>query len=271
MRSKLAASGARPFLRWAGSKKKLLPVLAKYWRPDFTRYVEPFCGSASLFYAITPKRALLTDINLELIEAMQSVQTNPELVYASLAKFGQSEQDYYGVRSLDTKNLTAIQRSARFIYLNGLCFNGLFRVNAAGEFNVPYGGRRTRTPSAIELKAASRTLQASEIRHGDFETVLEETKAGDFVYLDPPYATSAIRVFREYGVQPFCDFDLHRLKDALESAESRGVKFLLSYLDVPELGIFPSRWSRRAVRTRRNIAGFTGARRTVQELLLGNT
>lgn len=263
---------ARPFLRWAGSKKQLLPEIAKYWRPEYERYVEPFCGSASLFFRLNPKSAFLSDLNRELIDALRQIQVSPNQVAECLARLAPDKDTYYAVRAQSPDSLAPNERAARFLYLNHHCFNGLYRVNKAGKFNVPYCASKKRaslTPE--ELRIAGALLVHADLRCGDFEEVINACQRGDFLYADPPYASSADRNgFVEYARDGFTERDIARLFKALARATRRGVKFVLSYADVPDVLPYTKEYEVRRVAVRRNIAGFTGARRTVNELLVAN-
>src|SRR5258706_13654380 len=169
-------------LRWAGSKLQLLPKLAEYWSPNYTRYVEPFCGSASLFFAIRPTSALLTDLNGELVETLQRVQLSADSVASCLARMPKSKNKYYRIRAQHPSDLSPDERAARFIYLNGLCFNGLYRVNLQGRFNVPYGSKpREHLFTPELLREASYMLRAAHVQQSDFEPMLERTTEKDFV------------------------------------------------------------------------------------------
>src|SRR2546426_5496363 len=123
-----------PFLRWAGSKRKLLPRLATYWGAGHERYLEPFMGSASLFFSLRPKRAILSDLNAELVETFLCVKNDPDAVYSSLVAIRRGKRSYNSIRRIDPESLGVVQRVARFIFLNRFCFNGLFRTNALGRF-----------------------------------------------------------------------------------------------------------------------------------------
>lgn len=262
----------RPVLRWAGSKKQLLPVIAKFWHPSYRRYIEPFCGSASLFFKLTPDSALLSDLNQELIDALRQLQIDANLVAECMTRLRSDSDSYYQIRSMNPHHLSPNERAARFLYLNHHCFNGLYRVNKAGNFNVPYCASKRRAPlTAQELRHAGALLRRATLSCADFQEVLDQCGDGDFVYLDPPYASAASRsTFIEYGIDGFSEMDIGRLFDALEQASSRGVKFVLSYADVLDLAPYIGTFAVRRVQVRRNIAGFTGARRTVSELLVTN-
>ncbi len=260
----------RTFLRWAGSKKQLLPILERYWSNEFSRYIEPFAGSSCLFFHLEPNAALLADINSELVVALRAIRLDVYRVIECLRRLPRSKTDYYRVRSIKPSTLGTFEAAARFLYLNSLCFNGLYRTNIAGDFNVPYHppGHKT-VPEELLIEAAKR-LRSATILNGDFESTVESAGRGDFVYLDPPFAVSRRRVFSEYGPRLFDDKDLLRLGSCLERMNMRGAKFVVSYADCREARQLLSPWCTRRVRTRRNIAGFTGDRRVSYELLASN-
>jgi DNA adenine methylase len=148
------------FLRWAGSKRQLLPILTEMIGQDYERYVEPFAGSACVFFELVPDKALLGDVNAELIHTYIEVKYRVEDVIKQLAQWRKSKKRYFELRALEPESLSPAIRAARFIYLNRCCFNGLYRTNRQGRFNVPYGGKRSgRLPSAETLCAASRALK----------------------------------------------------------------------------------------------------------------
>ena len=267
------AIAPRPFLRWAGSKRRLLDKLTPYWPKMGARYVEPFAGSAALFYALRPNSAVLSDSNSELIRTLKTVRGRPGRVYSALQGLPRGSESYYKIRKLDPMRLGQIARAARFIFLNRFCFNGLYRTNAKGEFNVPFAASRTgEIPSRDEFMRSARLLRLADIREGDFEkTLLEVVQAGDFVYLDPPFAVGNRRVFRQYGPDSFGLSDLARLQRTLIEIDSRGARFVLSYAWCAEASAAFSGWFHRRVYTQRNIAGFTQHRRKAAELIVSNT
>jgi DNA adenine methylase len=261
----------QPFLRWAGSKRKQLPILSRFWNADFKRYVEPFMGSACLYFKLQPKKALLSDTNNDLIRTFLAVRDHPQAVANRLAKIPVGKSSYYTIREELLADMDDVDAAARFIFLNRFCFNGLYRTNKAGRFNVPYGSEGThRIPSATELRAVARTLCSCTIKHSDFEKTLEMTKPGDLVYLDPPYAVGNRRIFHQYGPSSFGLYDLQRLSDSLCLMDKRGVKFVLSYALCPEVTEFFSRWPHRRTYVQRNIAGFADQRRLAGEVLISN-
>jgi DNA adenine methylase len=238
------------------------------------RYIEPFAGSACLFFDLQPSRAILGDLNRELICAMREIRRDVYRVLECARRLPRGKAGYYRVRSLTTSELCEAEIAARFIYLNRYCFNGLYRTNRQGSFNVPYGppkaGKRRSKIDQDLIIRASILLQNASLQHADFENTLSQAKPGDFVYVDPPYAISDRRVFREYLPGSFSSQDLGRLARALESLDERGVQFLISYEDSPEAEALLGRWSPRRMMTRRNIAGFAGHRRSSPELVASN-
>lgn len=263
---------AQPFLRWAGSKRKLLHKLIPYWGGGYARYVEPFAGSSALFFAIQPKRALLSDINPDLIQAFKVVKKDPAAVYREARKYPVNPQNFYRLRALDPLSLTPVGRAARFLFLNRFCFNGLYRTDRSGRFNVPFATQKTGAlPPWEQFSKAAKLLKRARVVRGDFELILHSTvRAGDFVYLDPPYAVGNRRIFRQYGADTFGLDDLQRLRTVLAMIEDRGAHFVLSYAYCQEAkGAFAD-WSSRRVYTHRNISGFAKHRRRAAELIVTN-
>jgi DNA adenine methylase len=167
--------------------------------------------------------------------------------------------------------MDAADAAARFIFLNRYCFNGLYRTNEAGQFNVPFAPAGTgQLATAADLHVVSRALKSCTIKHADFESLLARTREGDLVYLDPPYAVGNRRVFRQYGPSSFGLHDLQRLAENLVSMNARNVKFVLSYADCSEATKFFHQWPRRKMFIQRNIAGFGGNRRRAGEVLISN-
>jgi DNA adenine methylase len=263
---------SKSFLRWAGSKKKLLPILTKYWRPSFSRYVEPFVGSAQLFFSTDADKYLISDKNHELIEVYKQVQKNPHAVYLALKQFNNSKEDYYRIRTMKNEKLGVNQRVARFIYLNWLCFNGLYRTNNLGQFNVPYSGETTKNIYNWQLlRNASLKLKSAHIEEGDFELVIRNNlKRNDFVYLDPPYAVENVRIFNQYGNHTFGLNDLERLSQLLYFIDQKNSFFLVSYANCEEARRLFKDWKIKEVSVLRNIAGFATHRKISSEILVTN-
>ena len=177
--SKIDRPKALPFLRWAGSKKQHLPLLKSFWANKFSRYVEPFAGSAVLFFEVDPPCALLADINKELIGTLRAVRAHPTRVHQALSSIPKGREHYNEVRSTAPASLNQIKRAARFIYLNRYCFNGLYRTNSKGEFNVPYGGEKSGSiPSSEQLKSAAKLLKRATLLSTDFRVTLAKVRKG---------------------------------------------------------------------------------------------
>jgi len=262
---------ASAFLRWAGSKRQLLPTLGQYFPADATSYIEPFAGSACLFFSLSPKKAVLADINVELMATYRAVRRSPDDVALELKGLRRSKREYLRMRSLRPSHLTPPERAARFIYLNRFCFNGLYRTNRKGEFNVPYGASGTgRLPDAETLRACSRALRRVTLLTGDFEAALRHAHPGDFVYMDPPYAVNTRRIFNEYDRASFSSEDVVRVRRCMERLKRKGVSFVVSYAESPEADMLRKGFNFETVRVRRNIAGFTSERKYSKEILIWN-
>jgi DNA adenine methylase len=260
----------KPFLRWAGSKRKLLPKIQPFWNQNYSRYVEPFMGSACLFLAINPRRAILNDINVDLVQTFLQIRDHPRAVFNRLRAIPQGRKSYYQIRS-QKQFRDDSERAARFLFLNRFCFNGIYRTNGMGEFNVPFAPEGTGSlPNLAELAEWSRRLKTARIHSEDFETILDKTREGDFVYLDPPYALDNRRIFRQYGPQTFGLKDLERLGNALKRLHRRRVRFVLSYAYCPEALDAFGGWQIQKVYTQRNVAGFSKHRRRAAEILVFN-
>jgi len=261
---KVPANDCPPFLRWAGSKRKLLPKLRTFWTKDHKRYVEPFAGSACLFFALRPSKAILGDINQELISTYVEVKYRLSAVLRELAKLPPwNKKEYMRLRST---------RAARFIYLNRFCFNGIYRTNLRGQFNVPYSGDGCGdVPVDDVFQRCSQRLRGARLVTGDFEKVLRQAQRGDLVYMDPPYAVRAQRVFREYDPTAFIPEDIARLRSWMVRLNGTGISFLVSYAESEEADILKKGFSYETVSVRRNIAGFAAHRVTKNEVLISNT
>jgi DNA adenine methylase len=264
------ARRGKPFLRWAGSKRKQLSRLAPFWSPDHERYVEPFAGSACLFFELAPKAAVLGDSNRELIEVYRVVRDEPERLYQRLCRIRRDLPTYRRWRNLKPESLDRETRALRFLYLNRNCFNGIYRTNKNGEFNVPMGTRIGKYFSKDDLLCCSKLLQGTTLVVGDFLKTLERVKAGDFVYLDPPYAVISRRIFKEYGKKTFDTSDIPRLSESLSGIVKRSADFLVSYADSTEARALALNWYSLRLPIRRHIAGFAGDRKKAYEWLISN-
>jgi len=219
---------AVPFVKWAGGKTQLLDTLARYVPKEFERYYEPFVGGGALFFHLQPSMATLGDANAELINCYRCVRDCCEPLIELLSKYPYDEDFYYSMRaSCPTDSL---ERAARFLYLNRTCFNGLYRVNKQGQFNVPMG--RYRNPlicEADKLRACSLALQGVELLQGDYEATVSGAQRGDFVYIDPPYhPISRYSDFKRYTRDFFYEEDQVHLRDVIVELVDRGCYVLAS-------------------------------------------
>jgi len=262
-----------PFLRWAGSKRRLLPKLQSYWTSKHKRYIAPFAVSACLFFALKPPRAILGDLNPELIATYLEVKYRVRAVLDELAGIPlANREEYIRLRAADTGGLSSARRAARFIYLNRFCFNGIYRTNLAGQFNVPYSGVRCGGfPKAEVFEQCSRRLRNARFVGGDFERVLKQARKGDFVYMDPPFAVRGRRVFREYDPSTFSHGDIKRLRSWMERLNAAHIGFVVSYAESEEADLLRRGFSYETVSVRRNIAGFASFRVASNEVLISNT
>jgi DNA adenine methylase len=261
-----------PFIRWAGSKRQLASVLSEYWKSGYARYVEPFAGSACLFFHLSPASALLGDINAELIQTYRVVRSQPHRLAAILSDMRKSKREYLRLRRVDPRNLPAAERAARFIYLNRFCFNGLYRTNEKGVFNVPYSGRKTGgLPTHDKLVRCSAQLRQADLVAADFGQVLEMTQVGDFVYMDPPFSVRSRRIFKEYDKSVFGPDHVERLRHWMERLRDRNISFLVSYAESDEADLLKRGFTARRVSVRRHIAGFAESRKNSGELLISFT
>jgi len=267
------AKPVMPLLRWAGSKRQLLPRLLPLWdRAQAVRYIEPFVGSAALFFAASPESAILSDRNGELIRMYRTIRKDPDGVAATMAQFRRDKRTYLRLRREDPTQMEQKYRAARFLFLNRHCFNGLYRTNLLGEFNVPYAPAKAGEPPDLgHIRAAAERLRRARLFSGDFESVIKSVVApGDFVYMDPPYAVANRRIFRQYSATTFGFEDLHRLSALLYAIDRLGAYFVLSYAICTESLRAFEHWGHIRVTTQRNIAGFAAHRRRSAELVVTN-
>ena len=210
------------------------------------------------------------DINAELINAYKLLKHAPLQLYQSILRHKPTKKEYYKVRQQVSTEKNSLSRASRFIFLNRNCFNGLYRTNAQGNFNVPFGRDTGTFPTKSQFQLASVALRNAKIRVCDFEKTLATVSAGDFVYLDPPYVYAGRKDRGEYGQNSFCIEDLERLRVSLHKIDKKGACFLLSYVECDELQPFIKKWHSTKIPVRRNISGFAKFRTTVNEVLISN-
>ncbi len=248
---------AKPFLKWAGGKTQLLDELMAKAPVSYGRYIEPFIGGGAMFFAMQPRTGVIADSNPELINVYQCLADNVEQVIEHLSSFKNNETDFYKVRALHFGELEKEYAAARTIYLNRTCFNGLYRVNQKGEFNVPYG--RYKNPRICQpeiLRAASTALQNVNIICGDYKDVLAKTaKRGDFVFLDPPYLpVSKYADFKRYTKEQFYEEDHRELAEEVVRLQKLGCHVVLTNSNHPFVHELYEPYEIEVVNTRRNIS-----------------
>ena len=261
----------RPFVRWAGSKQRLLAQLTPHLPSKYRTYYEPFFGAGSLFFLLQAQRAVINDSCAPLVEMYETVRDHPDDVYNKLAVMDLLDKAlYYEVRRQAPQD--EIGRAARFLYLNRAAWNGLYRVNAKGEFNVPYGSPRSSNHlDRDNLKAAAALLATESVtlRQGDFETVLTDAGEGDLVFLDPPYASSKRREsFVDYNERLFTWDDQLRLAARAEELRKAGARVIVTNAFNSAIrGLYPNFQEHSLVR-RSSLASDVSRRRPVAESAL---
>lgn len=226
----------RPFLKWAGGKRRLLPEIREYIPESYNLYFEPFLGAGAVLFDLQPQIALINDINTELINCYRVIKQDPEGLIAHATQHPNTKKHFYHLRALDRdpsfSDLSSLERASRIIFLNKTCYNGLFRVNRQGQLNVPFSNYSN--PVIVDellIRAMSRFLNEAkiEISSTDFEEALSGAAAGDFVYLDPPYdPLSDTSSFTGYNLPSFDRKEQRRLRDVCDDLTGRGCRIVLS-------------------------------------------
>lgn len=270
-KEEVARRPLEPLIRWAGSKKKLIPLLKANIPKTFNKYIEPFCGSACLYFSLRPTKAVLSDINKELIVSYKTIKKDSKKITERLSGVDKCETEYLRLRELDPSTLDEVERSYRFIYLNRFCFNGVYRTNREGKFNVPMGTKTGNLPTPAKISDCAKALKSTILICGDFKKTLKYIEQGDFVYLDPPYTKEGAKNRGEYGHGSFDYQDIPTLISYLEKIDAKGAYFLLSYsYDSALLDLLPSRWYKLELSVNRHVAGFKQHRSIAKEALVAN-
>lgn len=269
----------KPFLKWAGGKRQLLPEIKKLI-PKFNTYFEPFLGAGAVLFDLQPKKALVSDSNSQLIATYKAIKDYVYDVSRILEEHKKkySEEYFYKTREIDRdkesfSRLKSYEIAARFIFLNKTCYNGLYRVNSQGLFNVPFG--RYKNPAINEevtLKSVSNYLNASSVKilNCDFEEAVKNVKKGDFVYFDPPYHSPDNTNFTGYQAGGFPDTEQERLRDCFVRLSSLNVKCLLSNSDTDFIRKLYKDFDINVISAKRFINTNTQGRGFVNELLIRN-
>jgi DNA adenine methylase len=225
----------KPFLKWAGGKTQLLNELEKYIPSEYNTYIEAFLGGGALFFYLNPPKAILSDINPELINCYKAVRDSIENLISELKVYENNEEFYYEIRSKDLLLLNSVERAARFIFLNKTCYNGLYRENKKGEFNVPYGKyKNPKICDETRLYEAHESLQGAKLICGNYKTILKRyAQFGDLIFLDPPYVPiDKNSDFKRYTKDFFYDEDHIELRDEFNRLEKLGAKIILTNSNV---------------------------------------
>lgn len=265
-----------PIVKWVGGKRQLMFELLKNMPENYNRYFEPFIGGGALFFELQPDNAYISDLNDELINLYKVVRDNVEELITDLQKHDISKEYFIEIRNIDRteeyKNWSNVKKASRFIYLSRTCFNGMYRVNSKGEFNVPFGHyKNPRILDENNLINCSNLLQRTEIRHADFSEILKKVKKGDFVYFDPPYVPlSETSSFTSYTKDGF-DLDMQfKLRDVCDELDSMGVKFLLSNSDTKLVNELYENYNIKKVFASRQINANADGRGKITEVLVRN-
>ena len=260
----------KPILRWAGGKHRLTATIRKLLPSSWNRYIEPMVGGAAVFLSIGPPSAVLSDINSELINFYEQLRDRPRPLITRMLELTASTSLYYEYRRSMPKS--RLERALRFCYLNRLCWNGLYRVNQKGEFNVPIGSRRPAVLwSENNLSAVSEALQSAELRCSDFGRSLRTPKEGDLVFVDPPYPRGAEGVgFNRYSDKLFNVSEHERLARWLDRLDDRGVFFLVTLSNSEYLeAIYPDRFEKVQIESQ-SLIGPSASRGSVGEIIIRN-
>ena len=270
----------KPFTKWTGGKRKLLPILKENLPPKYNRYFEPFIGGGALFFEIAPKNAVINDFNSELINAYIQIKDDPDMLLKLLKEHKQknSKEYYLEVRSFDRDDrinrMTDVERAARILYMLRVDFNGLYRVNSKNQFNVPYG--KYKNPKIVDentIYEISRYLNKNQISilNVDFEEAVKEVSMGDFVYFDPPYIPlTETSSFTSYTHEGFSFEDQVRLRDLVVELDKRGAYVMLSNSSSPLSYELYKEFNLHEVSAVRTNGASTSSRGKIKELLVTN-
>ena len=239
---KIVEDKPKPFIKWVGGKRQLLKQFRELnlyppecFNPESNTYFEPFVGGGAVFFDLLPKHAELSDTNRELVMTYNVIKDNVDGLIKSLKKHIYNKEYYLGVRAQDINELSDIDVASRFIFLNRTGFNGMYRVNKSGQFNVPFG--RYKNPLICDennLRKVSEALQGITITHRDYKDVLELAKIGDFIYFDPPYyPLNPTSSFTAYTAKGFFEKEQIELRDTFVKLHERGCFVMLSNSDTP--------------------------------------
>ncbi|TMI22979.1 DNA adenine methylase [Candidatus Bathyarchaeota archaeon] len=266
----------QPFVKWAGGKSQLLSQMSNFLPHHFDLYFEPFVGGGAVFFHLRPKRAVISDANFDLINAYRVIRDDLDTLRSELDELQEkriSRRLYELHRKKNPDKLSKVQRAARFIFLNKTCYNGLYRVNRKGDFNVPFG-KYSRMPKLYEganLIEIKRLLGSTEIEYASYETALGRASKGDFVYLDPPYSPDPkSQGFTSYTKESFSEVDQTRLAARFKDSNRRGCLLMLSNSDTRRVRFLYADFTIERMKAGRMINCIGSARTGYNELLILN-
>lgn len=254
-------------IKWAGGKRKLMPAILEVAPAKFSSYFEPFLGGGAVFFSLLPKSAILSDTNAELVQMYIQIRDSPEKVLHHLRRMPNSEYDYYRIRA--TRPRSASGKAARLIYLCTLAFNGIYRQNLKGEFNVPYGYKTHVNPcNKAMLERMSNSLRGKTLLDADFEEAVRTAQKNDFVYFDPPYTVAhGNNGFIKYNAQIFSWADQKRLAGVALRLKRAGCRVLVSNADHASIRELYSDFQVRVIERHSVMAASSDFRRPVRECL----
>lgn len=265
-----------PIVKWVGGKRQLMFELLKNLPKSYNRYFEPFIGGGALFFELQPDHAYILDMNEELINLYSVVRDSVDELIEDLSKHEISKEYFLEIRNIDRteeySKLSNVERASRFIYLNRTCFNGMYRVNSKGEFNVPFGNyKNPRIIDENNLLNCSELLKKTEIKCADFSEIIYKVQKGDFVYFDPPYVPlNETSSFTSYTKDGF-DIDMQfKLRDVCDELDSMGVKFMLSNSDTKLVNELYANYEIKKVFASRQINANAAGRGKITEVLVKN-
>ena len=261
----------KPFLKWAGGKTQLIPELLKYIPKNFNKYIEPFIGGGAFFFHINPDKAVIADLNYELIVTYKTIKNSVEDVISLLKTYKNEEGFFYEMRAKEPEKLSDIERTARLLYLNKTCFNGLYRVNKKGQFNVPYGKRSGNFFDSEILRDASEFLKNTKIEFADYtDTLRKHAEKGDFIFLDPPYyPVGKYGDFKRYTKEFFYHNDQFTLKEEFDLLVELGCHVLLTNSDHPIILELYKDYQIKTIETKRMINSDSTNRKGVDIIVIG--
>ena len=259
------------FLKWAGGKRWFVNREIDRIPKSYKRYIDPFVGGGSLYFYLEPEEAIISDLNTELMTTYRAIRDDWKSVQKKLQEHANlhNKEYYYAVRAQQPRKPANI--AARMIYLNRTCFNGIYRVNASGKFNVPKGSTDNVIRGTEQFEKRSRILEGTEINNCDFEETIDKAKEGDFLFCDPPYAIREEKSFVSYTRNMFDWGDQERLAKALKRARNKDVKIIMTNVNHPavrELYEGEKGFSLDEVSRYCGIAGRGGIRRQYSELIV---